>query len=58
MVSLVFAATPLPTSPAKGEVPTVGVGYFVGKQLDRNTSPLVGEAGRGVSPALPRGFMK
>ena len=50
--------TPLPTSPARGEVPTVGVGYFVRKQLDRNTSPLAGEAGRGVSPTLPRGSMK
>jgi len=58
MADLVFAAAPLPASPARGEVPTVGFGYFVRKQLDRNTSPLVGEAGRGVSPALPRGSMK
>ncbi|AKR55018.1 hypothetical protein GCM10011321_17940 [Youhaiella tibetensis] len=42
--------TPLPTSPARGEVLTVGVERFVFQQLDRNTSPLAGEAGRGVSP--------
>ena len=41
--------TPLPASPARGEVRTVFVGRLVQKQLDRNTSPLAGEAGRGVA---------
>ena len=41
--------TPLPASPARGEVPFVDVERFVRQQLDRNTSPLAGEAGRGVS---------
>jgi len=58
MADPVLVAAPLPASPARGEVPTVGVGYFVRKQLDRNTSPLAGEVGRGVSPTLPRGSMK
>ncbi|KFL25047.1 hypothetical protein JP74_21610 [Devosia sp. 17-2-E-8] len=41
---------PLPASPARGEVPTVGVESGVHHKLDRNTSPLAGEDGRGVSP--------
>ena len=42
--------TPLPSSPARGEVPTEDVGRCACKQPDRNTSPLAGEDGRGVSP--------
>ena len=41
--------TPLPSSPARGEVPTVIVEPASHQQLDRNTSPLAGEDGRGVS---------
>ncbi|MCF1740850.1 cobaltochelatase subunit CobN [Paradevosia shaoguanensis] len=42
--------TPLPTSPARGEVPTGDVESGAPHNLDPNTSPLAGEAGRGVSP--------
>jgi len=44
--------TPLPASPARGEVLIEDVGRSVLKQLDRNTSPLAGEAGRG-EPRAP-----
>ena len=40
--------TPLPASPARGEVLTEVVERYVFQKLDRNTSPLAGEAGRGV----------
>ena len=41
-------ATPLPTSPTRGEVPAGGGGTTV-PQTRCDTSPLVGEAGRGVA---------
>ena len=50
MSRLLVLATPLPSSPASGEVLTPLVGRLPGKQLDRDTSPLAGEVGRGESP--------
>ncbi|WP_055045237.1 urease accessory protein UreF [Devosia sp. A16] len=41
-----FAASPLPTSPTRGEVPA-GDGGTIPPQAPADTSPLVGEAGRG-----------
>jgi len=41
--------TPLPASPARGEVRTGDADRPASQKLDPNTSPLEGEAGRGVS---------
>ena len=45
--------TPLPASPARGEVLTAFVERLADQYLDRNTSPLAGEAGRGDSHGHP-----
>ena len=43
-------ATPLPTSPTRGEVPVGSLGSIV-PNTPAHTSPLLGEAGRGVQDA-------
>jgi hypothetical protein len=45
---LMHFATPLPASPTRGEVPG-GVWGTTAATTSRFTSPLVGEAGRGVA---------
>ncbi len=47
-VRTVFAAHPLPASPLKGEVPFSGF-CVIRAPYASFTSPLVGEAGRGVA---------
>jgi len=44
-----FRATPLPTSPTRGEV-RVSVCVAIVPNSPAHTSPLVGEAGRGRAP--------
>ncbi len=48
----VLTATPLPTSPTRGEVPGGASGTFV-RHTQTFTSPLMGEVGRGWSRAHP-----
>ena len=51
MVSAALAASPLPSSPTRGEVPA-DASCTIEQQPRFFTSPLVGEAGRGVPHAL------
>ena len=48
-VSTVFAAHPLPAAPLKGEVPFSDF-CVIQAPYASFTSPLLGEAGRGVAP--------
>ena len=48
MAEIVRLAIPLPSSPVTGEVLTASVGHSASNKLDRNTSPLAGEDGRGA----------
>ncbi len=50
MVSIVLTSSPLPASPTRGEVPA-GAWGTIEQRSPTHTSPLVGEAGRGVHHA-------
>ena len=53
MSRFVIAATPLPTSPARGEVPAEYLDLTV-PQSPIRTLPLAGRAGEGVNPTHQR----